>query len=101
GGGGVAGVEIFETDRPACPLSPEQVAERCADLGLAVELYQPFRDFEAVPEELHRRNLRRAARKFALARRLGADTVLVCSSVAPVAVDDVVLAAARLSALRS
>ncbi len=98
-GAGFDGVEIFENDLLACPLSPEQVAERCADLGLAVELYQPFRDFEAVPEELHRRNLRRAARKFALARRLGADTVLVCSSVAPEAVDDDALAAAQLRAL--
>ncbi|GAA0546328.1 bifunctional sugar phosphate isomerase/epimerase/4-hydroxyphenylpyruvate dioxygenase family protein [Actinomadura livida] len=98
-GAGFDGVEIFENDLLACPLTPEEIAGRCADLGLAVELYQPFRDFEAVPEELHRRNLRRAAHKFALARRLGADTVLVCSSVAPEAVDDDALAAAQLRAL--
>ncbi|TDE17812.1 sugar phosphate isomerase/epimerase, partial [Actinomadura sp. 6K520] len=98
-GAGFDGVEIFENDLLACPLAPEEIAGRCADLGLAVELYQPFRDFEAVPEELHRRNLRRAAHKFALARRLGAGTVLVCSSVAPEAVDDDALAAAQLRAL--
>ncbi|MEU8796496.1 TIM barrel protein [Spirillospora sp. NPDC048819] len=96
---GFDGVEIFENDLLACPLSPEQVAERCAGLGLTVELYQPFRDFEAVPDELHRRNLRRAGHKFELARRLGAGTVLVCSSVAPEAVDDDALAARRLRAL--
>ncbi|MFG2086881.1 bifunctional sugar phosphate isomerase/epimerase/4-hydroxyphenylpyruvate dioxygenase family protein [Spirillospora sp. NPDC048824] len=96
---GFDGVEIFENDLLACPLSPEQVAERCAGLGLTVELYQPFRDFEAVPEELHRRNLRRAGHKFALARRLGAGTVLVCSSVASEAVDDDALAARHLRAL--
>ncbi|TDB95261.1 sugar phosphate isomerase/epimerase and 4-hydroxyphenylpyruvate domain-containing protein [Actinomadura sp. 7K534] len=98
-GAGFDGVEIFENDLLACPLAPEEIAARCADLGLAVELYQPFRDFEAVPEDLHRRNLRRAAHKFALARRLGADTVLVCSSVAPEAVDDDALAAEQLRAL--
>ena len=96
---GFDGVEIFENDLLACRLGPEQIAERCADLGLAVELYQPFRDFEAVPEELHRRNLRRARHKFALARRLGAEAVLVCSSVAPEAVDDDALAARQLRAL--
>ncbi|RAY12737.1 sugar phosphate isomerase/epimerase and 4-hydroxyphenylpyruvate domain-containing protein [Actinomadura craniellae] len=96
---GFDGVEIFENDLLACPLSPEQVAARCADLGLAIELYQPFRDFEAVPAELHRRNLRRAGHKFALARRLGAGTVLVCSTVAPEAVDDDDLAAGQLRAL--
>ncbi|QFG20836.1 bifunctional sugar phosphate isomerase/epimerase/4-hydroxyphenylpyruvate dioxygenase family protein [Actinomadura sp. WMMB 499] len=96
---GFDGVEIFENDLLACPLGPEQVAERCAELGLRIELYQPFRDFEAVPEETHRRNLRRAGHKFALARRLGARTVLVCSSVAPEAVDDDALAARRLRAL--
>ncbi|TDC86278.1 sugar phosphate isomerase/epimerase and 4-hydroxyphenylpyruvate domain-containing protein [Actinomadura sp. 7K507] len=96
---GFDGVEIFENDLLASPLSPAQVAERCAGLGLTVDLYQPFRDFEAVPEELHRRNLRRARHKFELARRLGAGTVLVCSSVAPEAVDDDALAAAQLHAL--
>ncbi|MEV5826475.1 TIM barrel protein [Spirillospora sp. NPDC052242] len=96
---GFDGVEIFENDLLGCPLPPERVAERCAELGLAVELYQPFRDFEAVPPDLHRRNLRRAAHKFALARRLGAGTVLVCSSVAPEAVDDDALAARQLRAL--
>ncbi|MEU6003874.1 hypothetical protein ABZ837_39485, partial [Streptomyces sp. NPDC047197] len=30
------------------PLSPEEVRLRCADLGLGIDLYQPFRDFEAV-----------------------------------------------------
>ncbi|TDC57105.1 sugar phosphate isomerase/epimerase and 4-hydroxyphenylpyruvate domain-containing protein [Actinomadura sp. KC345] len=93
---GFDGVEIFENDLLACPLGPEEIAERCAGLGLAVDLYQPFRDFEAVPEELHRRNLRRAGHKFALARRLGAGAVLVCSSVAPEAVDDDALAARQL-----
>jgi 4-hydroxyphenylpyruvate dioxygenase len=96
---GFDGVEIFENDLLASPLTPEEIAARTADLGLSVELYQPMRDIEAVPEEIFARNLRRARHKFELMRRLGADTVLVCSSVAPQAVDDDALAAEQLSRL--
>ncbi|GAA1804369.1 sugar phosphate isomerase/epimerase and 4-hydroxyphenylpyruvate domain-containing protein [Planosporangium flavigriseum] len=96
---GFDGVEIFENDLIASPLSPKQVRERCADLGLSIDLYQPFRDFEAVPGELLAANLRRAALKFDLMEQLGADTMLVCSSVSPAAVDDDDLAAEQLYAL--
>ncbi|MFF4905674.1 bifunctional sugar phosphate isomerase/epimerase/4-hydroxyphenylpyruvate dioxygenase family protein [Streptomyces sp. NPDC001260] len=96
---GFDGVEIFENDLLASPLTPEEIRARCADLGLTVDLYQPMRDIEAVPEEEFARNLRRARHKFELMRRLGADTVLVCSSVHPLAVDDDALAAEHLSRL--
>ncbi|WP_432193673.1 bifunctional sugar phosphate isomerase/epimerase/4-hydroxyphenylpyruvate dioxygenase family protein [Streptomyces sp. bgisy027] len=96
---GFDGVEIFENDLLASPLSPEEVRAHCADLGLSVDLYQPMRDIEAVPAEEFARNLRRARHKFELMRRLGADTVLVCSSVHPLAVDDDALAAHHLSQL--
>lgn len=96
---GFDGVEIVENDLVASSSSPEDIRARCADLGLSIDLYQPFRDFEAVPEELLRDNLRRAERKFDVMARLGADTVLVCSSVSPHAVDDDDLAAAQLRLL--
>ncbi|MGW6545035.1 bifunctional sugar phosphate isomerase/epimerase/4-hydroxyphenylpyruvate dioxygenase family protein [Streptomyces massasporeus] len=96
---GFDGVEIFENDLLACPLTPEDIRARCADLGLSIDLYQPMRDIEAVPEAEFARNLRRARHKFELMRRLGADTVLVCSSVSPQAVDDDSLAAEQLSRL--
>ncbi|GGL79397.1 4-hydroxyphenylpyruvate dioxygenase [Streptomyces fumigatiscleroticus] len=96
---GFDGVEIFENDLLASPLAPEEIRGRCADLGLSIELYQPMRDIEAVPEEEFARGLRRARHKFALMRRLGADTVLVCSSVSPQAVDDDALAAEQLARL--
>ncbi|MFE6093039.1 bifunctional sugar phosphate isomerase/epimerase/4-hydroxyphenylpyruvate dioxygenase family protein [Streptomyces massasporeus] len=96
---GFDGVEIFENDLLACPLTPEDIRARCADLGLRIDLYQPMRDIEAVPEAEFARNLRRARHKFELMRRLGADTVLVCSSVSPQAVDDDALAAEHLSRL--
>ncbi|MFF3311813.1 bifunctional sugar phosphate isomerase/epimerase/4-hydroxyphenylpyruvate dioxygenase family protein [Streptomyces sp. NPDC002952] len=96
---GFDGVEIFENDLLASPLTPEEIRARTADLGLGIDLYQPMRDIEAVPEDEFERNLRRARHKFALMERLGADTVLVCSSVSPLAVDDDALAAGQLSAL--
>nr|WP_246531321.1 sugar phosphate isomerase/epimerase and 4-hydroxyphenylpyruvate domain-containing protein [Streptomyces bathyalis] len=96
---GFDGVEIFENDLVVSAMSPESVGALCADLGLSVDLYQPFRDFEAVPDALHAANLRRAERKFDLMERLGADTVLVCSTLSPHATDDDGLAAGQLRAL--
>ncbi|MEV8560579.1 TIM barrel protein [Streptomyces sp. NPDC051917] len=96
---GFGGVEIFENDLLACPLAPEEIRARCADLGLSIDLYQPMRDVEGVPEEIFVRNLRRARHKFELMNRLGADTVLVCSSVSPDAADDDARAAGQLARL--
>jgi 4-hydroxyphenylpyruvate dioxygenase len=96
---GFDGVEIFENDLIASPWSPKQIRERCADLGLSIDLYQPFRDFEAVPPDVHAHNLRRAERKFDVMTELGVDTMLVCSSVSPDAVDDDDLAAEQLHRL--
>jgi 4-hydroxyphenylpyruvate dioxygenase len=54
-GAGFDGVELFEADLIASPLAPPQVRERAAELGLTIDPYQPFRDFEAVaPPQLAR-----------------------------------------------
>ena len=66
----------------ASPLSPARVREMAAGLGLSIDMYQPFRDFEGVGPERLEANLRRARRKFELMAELGADTMLVCSNVA-------------------
>ena len=49
---GFDGVELFETDLVNSPLAPAEVRRRAEDLGLTVDLYQPFRDFEAVRGDL-------------------------------------------------
>jgi 4-hydroxyphenylpyruvate dioxygenase len=92
-------VELFEPDLIASRLSPERVRERAGELGLAIGLYQPFRDFEAVPDAQLRENLRRAEHKFAVMERLGADLMLVCSNVSESAIDDDHLAAVQLRTL--
>ncbi|MGW7419003.1 bifunctional sugar phosphate isomerase/epimerase/4-hydroxyphenylpyruvate dioxygenase family protein [Streptomyces sp. NPDC054813] len=98
---GFDGIEIFENDLLASPLPPREIRARCADLGLSIDLYQPMRDIEAVPDDEFGRNLRRARHKFELMRELGADTVLVCSSVSPLALDDDDLATEQLAELAS
>ena len=50
----------FEADLVNSPLAPDEVRGLAEDLGLTIDLYQPFRDFEAVPAETFERNLRRA-----------------------------------------
>ncbi len=79
---GFDAVEIFDTDLISCELSPEAIASYCAELGLSIELFQPFRDFEGVEPSVLEANLRRADKKFEIARRLGTHRVLVCSNVA-------------------
>ncbi|MDA3630718.1 TIM barrel protein [Saccharopolyspora sp. WRP15-2] len=96
---GFDGVEIFENDLIASAASPAEIRQRCADLGLTIDLYQPFRDFEAVPPDVLQANLRRAERKFDVMEQLGVDLVLVCSTVSPDAVDDDELAAGQLRLL--
>jgi 4-hydroxyphenylpyruvate dioxygenase len=85
---GFDGIEVFEPDLIASPWAPAELAARCADLGLSIDLYQPFRDLDSTDEQRFARNLRRLECKFDVMAALGTDTVLVCSSVAPDAVGD-------------
>jgi 4-hydroxyphenylpyruvate dioxygenase len=94
---GFDGVELFENDLINSVLTPAEVREQADDLGLTIDLYQPFRDFEAVPDPAP--NLRRAEAKFAVMEALGAPTLLVCSNVSPDAIDDDALAAEQLRTL--
>jgi 4-hydroxyphenylpyruvate dioxygenase len=96
---GFDGVEIFEPDLVASPLSPEAIRARAEQLGLSLDLYQPFRDFEGVGPGLLEQNLRRATAKFALMNRLGIETLLLCSNVATARSGDEHLAAAQLHRL--
>ncbi|MGQ7956375.1 3-dehydroshikimate dehydratase QuiC [Pseudomonas sp. SP16.1] len=102
---GFDGVEIFENDLLYYDGSPGEIRKRCADLGLAITLFQPFRDFEGCRRDRLARNLDRAERKFDLMQELGTDLVLVCSNVAAdslgdedILVDDLRLLAERAGA---
>src|SRR3954471_8425377 len=94
---GFDGVEIFENDLLTYDGSPGEIRRIAERLGLAITLYQPFRDFEAMPDAVRARNLDRAERKFDIMQELGTDLVLVCSNVQPAALDDDARAAADLA----
>lgn len=96
---GFDGIEIFEQDLVTSPLSPEDIRKMAADLGLGLDLYQPFRDFDGVTPDLLKANLKRAEAKFKLMARLGMDTILVCSNVATATIDDDQLRAEQLALL--
>ena len=96
---GFDGIEIFEQDLLVSPLSPEEIRARAARLGLTLDLYQPFRDFEGVEEPVLLENLRRAEAKFRLMNRLGIGTMLLCSNVGTATIDDDGLAVTQLGRL--
>ncbi|OXS20816.1 4-hydroxyphenylpyruvate dioxygenase [Pseudomonas fluorescens] len=85
---GFDGVEIFENDLLYYDGSPREVRQMCADLGIAITLFQPFRDFEGCRRDRLARNLERAERKFDLMQELGTDLVLVCSNASADCVGD-------------
>ena len=91
---GFDGVEIFENDFLAFDESPRQVGQMVRDHGLEITLFQPFRDFEGMPEPLRSRTFDRAERKFDLMQEMGTDLVLVCSNVSSVAMGGIDRAAA-------
>jgi 4-hydroxyphenylpyruvate dioxygenase len=94
---GFDGVEIFENDLLTWEGSPAEVRSLAESLGLTITCFQPFRDFEAMPEPQRSRNLDRAERKFDVMQALGTDLLLVCSNIHPAAMDDPARAAADLA----
>src|SRR3954453_15831629 len=80
---GFTGVEIFESDLLSFKGTPKDVARMVAELGLKIVTFQPFRDFEGMPEPQRSRTFARAERKFDLMGELGCDLLMICSNVAP------------------
>lgn len=77
---GFGGIEIFEQDFIAHDGNPREVGDLIRSMGLNITLFQPFRDFEGLPEPLRAKAFDRAERKFDLMQELGTDLMLVCSS---------------------
>lgn len=91
---GFSGVEIFENDLLSFNGAPADVAKMVADLGLKIVTFQPFRDFEGMPEPQRARAFARAERKFDVMAELGCDLLMVCSNVSPDSLGGVERAAA-------
>lgn len=90
------GIELFENDFINYKGSAADLRSMASDLGLSIDLYQPFRDFEGMPEAQFRRSLERAERKFDLMQALGVSTLLVCSNTSPLSLDDEDCSASQL-----
>jgi 3-dehydroshikimate dehydratase len=91
---GFDAVEIFENDLLSFAGSPRDVGQMCRDLGLSICAFQPFRDFEGMPEPQRARNFARAERKFDLMQELQTDLMLVCSNISPASLGGIDRAAA-------
>src|SRR6185312_5138672 len=85
---GFDGVEIFENDLLTAQHSARQIGGLIRELGLKCTIFQPFRDFEGMPDPLRPRVFERMERKFDIMQELGTDLLLVCSNVSPAALAD-------------
>jgi 4-hydroxyphenylpyruvate dioxygenase len=80
---GFDGLEIFEQDFIAHDGNPRDVGDLIRSKGLEITLFQPFRDFEALPDPIRTKAFDRAERKFDLMQELGTNLLLICSSCHP------------------
>ncbi|MBF9197832.1 bifunctional sugar phosphate isomerase/epimerase/4-hydroxyphenylpyruvate dioxygenase family protein [Microvirga terrestris] len=77
------GVEIFENDLLSFNGTPADARRLIEGLGLETITFQPFRDFEGMPEPQRSKVFARAERKFDVMQELGCDLLMVCSNVSP------------------
>lgn len=96
---GFDSVEMFESDLLSFDGRPREAKLLADSLGLAVDVYQPFRNFEGVDDDTFKRNLERAERKFDIVQELGASTVLVHANVSRQAMPEEQRMADQLAAL--
>lgn len=80
---GFKGVELFENDLLSFAGTAGDVRKMCADLDLEIITFQPFRDFEGMPDGRRERVFQRAERKFDVMEELGTTLLMVCSNVSP------------------
>ncbi len=85
---GFSGVELYEPDLTGYAAAPADVAKLAADLGLSIDLLQPFHDLEGLSGDLRKRAFDRLERKLDLMQTLGASTLLVGTSTYPLASGD-------------
>jgi 4-hydroxyphenylpyruvate dioxygenase len=88
------GVEIFENDLLSFNGAPAEVRRMIDGLGLETITFQPFRDFEGMPEPQRSKVFARAERKFDVMEELGCDLLMVCSNVSPESLGGIERAAA-------
>jgi 4-hydroxyphenylpyruvate dioxygenase len=93
------GIEIFENDLLSFNGTPRDARSLIEGAGLEVVTFQPFRDFEGLPEPFRAKAFARAERKFDVMAELGCDLLMVCSNVSPESLGGIDRAAADLREL--
>ena len=80
---GFTGVEIFQPDLTGFAGTPREVGQHAAALGLSIDVFQPFHDFEGLEGDARNLALARLDHALDLMGELGAQTLLVGSSTHP------------------
>ncbi|WP_018658429.1 sugar phosphate isomerase/epimerase family protein [Actinomadura flavalba] len=99
GAAGFDGLELLDDDLRKSGMTPRECARRCADQGLTIDLYQPFRRAEGVSAQEFRGVLTRFRGELDVMRALGADAILVVSNTDADADPSRDLTAGQLAAL--
>lgn len=79
-GAGFDGIELGNDEVRACGESPGACARRCADAGLSIELFQPFRRAEGVPDAEFATVRDRFRGELDVMAEMGAASILVVSN---------------------
>lgn len=77
---GFDGIELLDDDLRNSGMTPAACAQRCADLGLTIDLYQPFRRAEGVSPDAFGAVLTRFRHHLGVMGALGARSILVVSN---------------------
>ncbi|MBW0113778.1 sugar phosphate isomerase/epimerase family protein [Pseudonocardia abyssalis] len=77
---GFDGIELLDDDLRTSGMTPAVCAQRCADLGLTIDLYQPFRRAEGVSPDEFGAVLTRFRHHLGVMGELGARSILVVSN---------------------
>ena len=86
---GFEGVEIFENDFLTNNMSPKEIKKLVKDNGLEITLFQPFRDFEGMPDQHRTRAFERAKKKFDVMQELETDLILICSNTSNISLSGI------------
>ena len=86
---GFEGVEIFENDFLTNNMSPKEIKKLVKDNGLEITLFQPFRDFEGMPDQHRTRAFERAKKKFDVMEELETDLILICSNTSNISLSGI------------
>ena len=85
---GFTGIELYEPDLTGFSGSAEEVGKLARSLGLDIDVFQPFHDFEGLSGDARKAAFARVDHKLDLIKALGARTLMIGTSTHPDTVSD-------------